>query len=202
VSEATPRGAVPADFREVLYWKLTTNAWRLVAVNLLSIPLLLVFGPCFFLFALGAMQLTQRSGAEGLGTSSDVVILLAALVAVPVLHEWAHGIAMQAFGARPQYGVIWRGLMFYATAPGHAFPRNHYLVVVLAPLVGVSALALVGLLLFSGSTLALVLSLCATVNAASASGDLWIATIVARYPPHAYVMDERDGVRVFLPTQQ
>ena len=32
----------------------------------------------------------------------------------------------------------------------------------------------------------------------SAIGDLWIAIIVLRYASTAYVIDERDGVRVFL----
>jgi len=40
---------------------------------------------------------------------------------------------------------------------------------------------------------------CATINAGGAIGDLWIAKIVLRYPASAYIMDERDGVRVFLP---
>jgi len=30
-------------------------------------------------------------------------------------------------------------------------------------------------------------------------GDLWITTIVLRYPATAYVIDEKDGIRVFLP---
>jgi hypothetical protein len=28
-------------------------------------------------------------------------------------------------------------------------------------------------------------------------GDMWITTIVLHYPAIAYVMDERDGMRVF-----
>ena len=44
-------------------------------------------------------------------------------------------------------GVIWKGLMFYATAPGHAFLRNQYILVSLAPLVSLSILACFGILI-------------------------------------------------------
>ena len=40
----------------------------------------------------------------------------------------------------------------------------------------------------------------ASLNAAGASGDVWMAVVVARYPARACVTDERDGMRVFLPT--
>jgi len=42
--------------------------------------------------------------------------------------------------------------------------------------------------------------MCAGLNAAGASGDVWMAVIVTRYPARAYVTDERDGMRVFLST--
>jgi hypothetical protein len=88
--------------------------------------------------------------------------------------------------------------MFYATSPGYAFRRNDYLVVILAPLVGLSLLALM-VILFAPPEVALLLALCATVNGAGAVGDLWILLITLRYPERAYVMDERDGMRIFLP---
>ncbi len=41
---------------------------------------------------------------------------------------------------------------------------------------------------------------CASLNAAGASGDVWMALVVARYPARAYVIDERDGMRIFVTT--
>ena len=43
------------------------------------------------------------------------------------------------------------------------------------------------------------IALGAVVNFAGAVGDLWIAWIVFRYPEQVVVVDERDGMRVFLP---
>jgi hypothetical protein len=107
---------------------------------------------------------------------------------------------MRLFGARPRYGVLWKYGMFYATAPGYAFQRNEYLCIALAPLAALSVFAVLAMPLLSGSYALWLVVLGATANAAGAIGDLWIAAIVfTRYPPHAFVIDERDGMRIFLP---
>jgi hypothetical protein len=187
-------GAVPARYREVLYWRITQSTWKLTVVNLLSLVMLAVVGAVF----VGWVVLLNRM-PKGLNFQlPQAVILILAVVATLVLHELAHGLAMVAYGARPRFGVLWQGLMFYATSPGYAFRRNDYLVVILAPLVGLSLLALM-VILFMPPEVALLVALCATVNGAGAVGDLWIMLITLRYPERAYVMDERDGMRIFLP---
>jgi hypothetical protein len=40
---------------------------------------------------------------------------------------------------------------------------------------------------------------CGVVNASGAVGDLWMTLIALRYPARSRMMDERDGMRVFLP---
>ncbi len=92
--------------------------------------------------------------------------------------------------------------MFYATSPGHVYRRAGYIVVALAPLLVLSLVAVLGMMLFAGSVWVVLLALCATMNASGAIGDLWIVTVILRYPPHAYLVDERDGVRIFLPLLQ
>jgi hypothetical protein len=130
------------------------------------------------------------------------LILIIGIIAVIVLHELAHGIAMQAYGARAKYGFILKGLMFYATSPGYAFQRNQYIIIILAPLVSLSILACLGILVFAGTSTVWLLAVWATINGSAAIGDLWILTIVLRYPSHAYVMDEHDGMRVFMPENE
>jgi membrane protein YdbS with pleckstrin-like domain len=71
---------------------------------------------------------------------------------------------------------------------------------VLAPLFILSILVILGMWFVQGNALwVALLAMCGTINAAGAIADLWIAIIVLRYASTAYVMDERDGVRVFLP---
>jgi len=190
-------GALPPNYQEVLYWKITQSRWRLLALNLVSLPLFVVWGAAFLLFAAAFGRLLE---AKITGTPSELVVLLAALALTIFLHELAHGVTARFYGARPEYGFLWPGLMFYATTPGYAFTRNQYFVVALMPLVGLSALAMLGMIGLAGSSLVVLLTLCATFNASSAIGDLWIVWIAARYQAQAYIMDERDGLRIFLPS--
>lgn len=188
------RGAVPSNYHEVLYWKLTGSVWRLVGINLLALPLALIAGGVFL--TLGAWA--SRAATDGpLGL--NLVALLVTIVATLGLHELAHGLAMRAFGAKPRYGLKLEALALYATAPGYAFTRNQYLLVILAPLASLSLIALAGLGIFAGTIMVPALVVGAVVNAAGACGDVYMAWLTARYPAVAYVIDEEDGMRVFLP---
>ncbi|MFL7870303.1 MAG: hypothetical protein AB8I58_15860, partial [Anaerolineales bacterium] len=69
-SSNTFSGKPPNDYQEVLYWRITERTNRILVMNLLSIPLGLIFGLVFFFF-------------------------------------------IRIFGAKPRYGVFWKGLMFY-----------------------------------------------------------------------------------------
>jgi hypothetical protein len=106
---------------------------------------------------------------------------------------------MQTYGAKPKYGILWKGPMLYATSPGYAYRRNDYVVIALAPFVLISALVILGMWLLQGTLWVLLLGLCGIFNASGAIGDMWMTMIVLRYATPAYVVDERDGIRVFLP---
>ena len=196
----TSPGSIPPNYSEALYWRITQQDRRLVVTNLLSVPLALAAGFLLTMFGVQFGGLLHMNTLEV--TPGGLLILVAAIFLTLLLHEFAHGLAMQFYGARPQYGFMWQAVALYATAPGYAFTRNQYLVVILAPLVSLSVAAMVGMSLLAGSSVVVVLLICATLNAAGASGDVWMLTIVARYPPEACVIDERDGMRVFLPAPQ
>ena len=188
-------GKPPPDYKEVLYWKISEKASTTIIMNLLSIPLAIVFGIGFFIFA---NIFGKPQGITG-GILNFGLILIIGMIVVIALHEFAHGMAMKIFGAPVKYGFIWKGLMFYATSPGYAFQRNRYIVIILAPLVGLSILACVGILVLAGTSQIWLLALWATINGGAAIGDLWITTIVLRYPPYAYVIDGQDGMRICMP---
>jgi hypothetical protein len=156
------------------------------------------------------------SGTEGIVlTGNSVVKLLALLGAFPIsmavflliqilviiLHEGVHGVMILLFGARLTFGIIPSGLMVYASSPGHAFPRNAYLWIAIMPLLVLDSLVLLLVIFPIGSLLAVVLAVAAALNTAGAIGDVWIASIARRYPVDAYVIDEKDGMRIFLPEE-
>lgn len=189
--------SLPENYQEVLDWKVTGRPDRIVIMNVLGVFLFILFGVIFFSLAVRVGRLPMSGGIEispGLLGS----VLLGILLTL-ILHELAHGWTMRAFGASPKYGIILKGLMFYATSPDHAFPRNHYAVIALAPLISVSVLVVLGMWLLQGTLWVALLALCGVINASGAVGDLWMTMIVLRYENSAYVIDERDGMRVFLP---
>ena len=196
---ALPPGTLPPNYQEVLHWKVTQSIWLVIILNLLTLPLGLVIGIAFFIFL---FQFGEPPIVKFYDSNLELILLFLSTALVLLVHEWVHGIAMQVYGARPRYGIVWKGLMLYAGAPGHAFRRNQYLVIALAPLVVLSLLACLSILLLVGTTIVWMLPVYAVVNGSGSIGDLWMSLMVLRYPPHAYVVDERDGMRIFLPINE
>lgn len=190
----TAQGRVPEGYREVLYWKLTESRRRLLAIYLLTIPLILVAIPVFTWLAAVLGGVSTFMSADGWGS----LALFVGLIITFSLHELAHGLTMQAFGATPRYGIKWEAGALYATAPGYAFTRNQYLLIIYAPLVSLTALAALGMWWLAGSAWVAILVWCGVANAMGACGDVYMGWLVARYPASAYVIDEADGLRVFL----
>lgn len=188
-------GSLPNDYQEVLHWRVTEKRIRVIAAQVLGLLSFVVFGLIFYGLAVGLGKLPSKF-EFGLIEISSVLV---GLVLTLVFHEFIHGLVMQLFDATPKYGILWKGLMLYATSPGYAFHRNTYVVVAMAPFVVISVLAVVGMWLLQGTSWVALLGLCGIINASGAVGDMWITTIVLRYAATAYVMDERDGIRVFLP---
>lgn len=195
-ADPNTEGRVPAGYRQVLYWRVAEKRWRspfmLILGALSLIPWWTAFG--WFGRSVGRMPPAGRVGAL-----EFVLALFGTPIAVMALHEAAHALAMRLCGARPQFGVMYLGLLAYAAAPGHAFTRAQYAPVGLAPLVGLSLLCVLGMYLLAGSAWVGLLVLAATLNAAGAIGDLWMLGVIVRYPPDALLIDERDGMRVLLP---
>ncbi len=170
---------------------------RLIALNIVGTILFILFGMIFSSLSIKLGKMPSEGNFRlGLG---EMGLAIAGIVLTLILHELTHGLVMQMFGSRPQYGIIWKGLMLYATSPGYAYHRNNYVVIALAPFVFISVLVVLGMLVLQGTAWVVLLAICGVVNASGAVGDMWITIIVLRYAATAYIMDERDGIRVFLP---
>lgn len=183
-----------SDYTEVLYWKISEEPNRFAIMNLLPILLATIFGIGFFII------IQAFGGSPQLALSNkEILIFLIGIPTVLASHEFVHGITMRGFGAKPRYGFWKKGLMFYAKSPGYAFQRNQYTLIVLAPLLSLSVLMCMGIFLLAAKSVVWVLALWAIVNASAANADVWITSIVLRYPRSAYVVDEQDGMRILLP---
>jgi Putative zincin peptidase len=187
------QGTLPDDYQQVRYYKI-----RVIVLQILSAPLFVVFGLFFLNVAIGLGKLPSRL-QFGLG---EVTLIAIGILLTLFLHELTHGWVMQMFGAKPRYGVLWKQAMFYATTPKYAYRRNDYLLIALAPLFFLSVLFVLGMWFMGGTFWVPIFMICGTINASGAIGDIWISIIVFRYDSTAYVMDERDGIRVFLPNPE
>jgi hypothetical protein len=190
-------GALPAAYHEVLYWKVTAKPSRLIGVQALALISFVLFGLLFASLAISLGKLAL-SGAFALGLR-ETGALLVGIALTLVAHELTHGLVMRLAGATPRYGIFWQGMMLYATSPGYAYQRNTYVAILLAPFALISALAVLGIGLLPGSPWTTLVVICGAVNASGAIGDLWMARIALRYPVTARIVDERDGMRVFVP---
>ncbi len=179
-----------SSYKQVLYWRLTTDGRALLIANGLGLILLVAGLVLFWLIA-------NLLRADPVRLGGNLLTTLLALALMITAHELIHGLAMLPFGARPRFGVKPPGLA-YATAPGYPFPRNGYLAVALAPLITISLLGAPLLAVLPGGLVPPAISALA-LNVSGAIGDLMIVSIVLRYPSAALVIDEKDGMRIFLP---
>ena len=69
----------------------------------------------------------------------------------------------------------------------------------LVPLVSLSILACIGILIQAGTSNVWLWAVWGTINGSATIGDLWITAIALRYPAYTIVVDEKDGMWVFLP---
>ena len=105
------------------------------------------------------------------------------------------------FGHQVRYGTKLSKGVLYATAENALFRRNEYLAVALAPLVGITLLAMM-LMLIVPQGLAYYIGIAAVLNAGGAIGDLWSVGVLLRYPADVLVRDEADGFRIYAPASQ
>ena len=192
----TPLTDLPENYVEVLEWRLI-GFGRYMLLNLVAlVPMALaIVWMAGWLILLSALRDTPVNTGNG---SAPLWLGFIVIVAVLPLHEWLHGIGIAWAGHKPRYGMKAKSLVLYATADNALFWRNHFIVIALLPLLGITLLGMLwtgvvsdGVLVYSG-VLAVVL------NAAAAVGDLWMVGLVLRYPMSALVRDEADGIRVYV----
>lgn len=164
-----------------------------------------IIGTVLFVVALAAvfagLIVYDSQGAplvvESLPDALPVWAYFVLMAGTLVLHEALHGLAMLAFGKRPRFGAKLTRLVLYTTSDAY-YTRQQYLIVTLAPLLGIALLGLPGMLLFPRG-LAIWVGIMVAMNTASSIGDLWMTAVVASFPPETIFHDEKDGMSAFLP---
>lgn len=189
-----PVHELPADYVEVEHLVLTAR-WNYLLLNLLAlVPLAIGLIAMAFWWAL-VMRVRGPMPGPDVSLWARLVILLAVLP----LHEWLHGVAIQRAGHKPRYGWKPSKMVLYATADNALFRRSEFLIVALAPLVGLTLLGMT-LIAVLPDSLGYYVALAVMVNASSAIGDIVMVGALLRYPPSVLVRDEEDGIRIYQQT--
>ena len=187
---------LPEGYAEIGRWDLGQVRRRVIV---LLIVLSLVAMVVTANIAIAIKDLATGVSSINLDLGSMVLGLLGGLV----LHEAAHAVVFLVLGARPQFGAKWStrfGPVLYASAPGSYLSRSGYVVVGLAPVLGLTVLLLAvvavapaGGLIGSAAFLAVILSV------GGSAGDAMIVRAVLSYPADARFEDTADGFTVYGP---
>ena len=131
-----PCQTLPSTYRLARTIDLRQQPALMLGLNLIGLVLLLLFGWLFFWLAARLRPQAQ----PGLSFSINLAAVLAiifAFVAVLLLHELVHGAFFWLITrSRPRFGL--QAAYAYAAAPDWYIPRNPYLIVGLAPFVGIT----------------------------------------------------------------
>jgi len=189
--------SLPADYHLAWSADIEKDKWLMVLLQIVAIPWSLVV-----LAGLGVLVYWLRPDWLHISSVIDFSIwqalsLLPVMVFAILLHEMVHGLFFWLLARQmPKFGFS----LFYAYAalPGWYFDKSVYWLIGLSPLIVLSLVGTFFLLVVPEGWLIFLLFGLFT-NASGAIGDMWLTMIVLRYPATAYVMDERDGLRIFLP---
>jgi hypothetical protein len=172
----------------------------LLALALLSL-LMLAIGLLFFALVAALMASPGGERADPLGSLHPLLLSLSLILLFVLMlaaHEACHGLAFRSFGARPRFGVDLKKGVAYAAAPDDYLSRNAYLVVALAPIIGVTVVCIL-LMALTGDTTRNVFAVVGAANLSGAAGDVWFFVECLRRGPELLVRDYGEGAELYLP---
>lgn len=194
-----PTQTLPESYQLSATFDLKTNKKLMIWLNIVGLVLTAAFLALFWWLA--ALLRPEIVGVLSVrfDTLWDIILLfvvfLITMAAVLILHEGVHGFFFWLFSkTRPLFAF--KGAYAYAAAPDWYFPRNHYLVIGLAPLVFLSEL---GILLMPVFPLRWMWALLVFLvfNASGAVGDLAVCGWLLFKPKTVLLRDFGDAIEVY-----
>lgn len=183
---------LPEGYREIWRADLQKNKKQAMAVNGLAL------GLAAAMLAPLVYEIFRAFGSPG-GVSlrlTQLLALLAGLLAYIPLHELVHGLCMKYFGAKKvRYGYT--GLYAWAGSSEY-FGRRSYAVIALAPL-AFWGLVLAALCAAVPAQWFWVFYLVQVTNVSGAAGDLYITWKALRMPAKVLIQDTGTGMSFYAP---
>lgn len=186
---------LPEGYKALATLDLLRNKKQLIAVNLLSVVLLLLTA------AVGLPWAKARGAALPTSWWGILVQLGIALVAVGcyiTLHELVHGFWMKRFsGQKPKYGF--KIIYAYAGSPMY-FARGPYVIIALAPLV-LWGLVLAAMCAVVPPGWFWTVFLVQMMNVSGAAGDVYVVWRMGPMPKDALVRDTGTRMTIYSKAQ-
>ena len=190
----------PLEYELAGQWHLALRGWALVTI--------VAGGVCVFGLAL-ILGVVARGMLHGVGEFHISVFLafpifLGIIAVTVILHEAVHGLVFLVLGGKPRFGVKLIGRFFpvvYASVTGPLLPRNHYLLVGLAPFLALTPLFLLTGILARDDGVAVIALTAMAMNIAGSTGDLVAATKVWQYEGGTLFEDTADGFNCYHPSR-
>ncbi len=196
-----PVKEIPENYS--LFWKFDlTRVRELFWLNFEALILfffsLLFFGFLIFLLRPEVIPIDYHyhppSVAQGAVFLAKV---FGAMIVMVPLHEGCHGLFFRLFShARPKYAF--KLYYAFASAPGWFFPRWQYFFISLAPLFGITILAILGIR-FLPEFFLLPLYFLLILNTSGAVGDLWVVTRLIFSPRSTMIRDFGNAIEFYMP---
>jgi len=197
-----PTQSLPPGYHSIGTIDLKNNLRAILWLNLAGLGLFFVAGWAFtqalYLLRPSQAVVVLEFSVDGIGGVLQAGLALLALYGLMIMaHEAFHGIFFWIFTRqRPVFALSWA--YAYAAAPAWYLPRNQYFITAVAPLAGISLLALLALA-FAPPAWFLPVLVVAVSNFAGAVGDIWVLIWLLRQPPTCYAQDRGDAVTLYLP---
>ena len=191
----------PPRYELAGYWHLATmKRWVLVTI--------LAGGTCIFglTFILGIVVrgILRGAGEFHISVGLTFPIFLGIIASTAILHEAVHGLGYLVFGGKPRFGVKLIGKFFpvvYASATGPLIPRNHYLLVGLAPFLVLTPLVLLMGILARNDGIAIMALMAMAMNVGGSIGDFMVARKVRQLGSGTLFEDTADGFNWYRPSR-
>jgi hypothetical protein len=178
------------------YHALQLGSWKITAVtNIFGIVLLFIFGWLFMGIAAAINPVFFMLELTLFARLLTIQAFIVTTLLVVICHEICHGIFFWIMTKkRPKIGF--NLLYAYAAAPGWFFPRNHFILIGIAPFVIITLLGIGGFF-FANLLMVPRLILAMTINAAGSIGDLLVVVWLISQPADTLIQDNGSEITLY-----
>jgi hypothetical protein len=168
----------------------------LLLLNIVSIPLLIVFSVLFGFISskFPPVNILQQEKLYGY----SIIMFIVVYFAIIVIHEMIHGLFFKLLNKKAKVKFGFKNGCAYATSPNTFYSKSKFLVILLAPFVFITFALF--LFYWGGFIHAVTFVILAASHAAACVGDFYFVYLILRAPQNSQVEDTEQGIAFYTTT--